>query len=77
MSMLKKIKLKKTAGSNAIHPWIYKNHISEIDPDIGAGDIVEVIDHDKRYFGTGYYNPNSVIAITEFNNQVRQIRIAS
>lgn len=63
MNKIKKIILKKTAFTVRFHPWVYKNHIAVVDPEISPGDIVSVITHDNAYLGTGYYNPKSVIAI--------------
>ena len=64
MSVSKKIILKKSfVKSDPLHPWIYKNHVSEVKKNICAGDVAEIYTHDKRYLGTGYYNPDSVIAI--------------
>ncbi|MBN2400796.1 MAG: class I SAM-dependent rRNA methyltransferase [Spirochaetes bacterium] len=63
MNKIKKIILKKTAFTDRFHPWVYKNHIAVVDPEISPGDIVSIISHDNAYLGTGYYNPKSVIAI--------------
>ncbi len=63
MYNLKNIYLKKTEKDNYSHPWIYKNHIDSADPAIMTGDLVRVFMHNNFYIGTGYYNPNSNIAV--------------
>ncbi len=84
-SLLKKIILKKSFPDNSMHPWIYKNHIYKVDPELNPGEIVEIYLHNNKYFGTGYYNPKSVIGIRilSFKNEqinknffIKYIRIA-
>jgi 23S rRNA (cytosine1962-C5)-methyltransferase len=45
-----------------IHPWIFSNEI-EKKPEAGAGDLVEVHDREGKYLATGYFNPQTLIAI--------------
>ncbi len=73
MRQLKKIILKKSSSIKTFHPWIYKNHIEKVDPEIKAGDIADIIAHDNKYIGTGYYNPKSVIAIRILTAKNEQI----
>ena len=74
MSRLKKIILKKFYVKNdPVHPWIYKNYLAKINPGINSGDVVDIITHDRRYLGTGYYNPDSVIAIRILSTEEENI----
>jgi 23S rRNA (cytosine1962-C5)-methyltransferase len=73
MRKLKKIILKKSFNTKSSHPWIYKNHIALVDPEINTGDIADIITHDNKYFGTGYYNPKSLIAIRIISFNEEQI----
>lgn len=44
------------------HPWVFSNEISSIAGDRIRGAVVEVYDAGGGYIGTGYYNPQSLIA---------------
>ncbi len=48
-----------TAG----HLWAFSNEISGITGDPQAGDIVELRTHAGTLLGSGFYNPNSLIAV--------------
>ena len=43
--------------------WIYDNEIADIPDGIADGDIVEVLDFDGYYLGTGFINRNSKICV--------------
>lgn len=45
------------------HPWIFNNEVDKIEGNAGAGDIVEVLSHDKKFIGKGYINPKSQILV--------------
>jgi 23S rRNA (cytosine1962-C5)-methyltransferase len=48
------------------HPWVFANEVNrgkEKDTAAKPGEIVEVYTFDKKYIGTGYYNPQSQISI--------------
>ncbi|MNZ39167.1 Ribosomal RNA large subunit methyltransferase I [compost metagenome] len=45
------------------HPWIYRNEIESVEGEPAPGDLVQVLDHRRRFLGTGYYNPVSQIII--------------
>jgi 23S rRNA (cytosine1962-C5)-methyltransferase len=44
------------------HPWIFSNELTAI-PALVPGSIVEVFSHAGKSFGSGLYNPNSLIAV--------------
>jgi len=44
------------------HPWIFSNEIDRIDGHPEPGDAVEIRSAGGEVFGTGYYNPRSLIA---------------
>jgi 23S rRNA (cytosine1962-C5)-methyltransferase len=44
-------------------PWIFSNEIRRGEKTIAAGAVVNVRGEDGRDFGTGYFNPNSLIAV--------------
>lgn len=45
------------------HPWIYQNEIELVDENAVPGGLVEIVNHQRRYLATGYYNPASQIAV--------------
>ncbi|WP_025718796.1 class I SAM-dependent rRNA methyltransferase, partial [Paenibacillus sp. 1-18] len=45
------------------HPWVFKNEIAKVEGDPAAGDLVSIVNHQGRYFATGYYNPASQITV--------------
>ncbi|MGC4102684.1 class I SAM-dependent rRNA methyltransferase [Ferruginibacter sp.] len=48
------------------HPWVFDNEVNkgkERDTNASPGEIVEVYSFDKKYIGTGYYNPQSQISV--------------
>jgi 23S rRNA (cytosine1962-C5)-methyltransferase len=45
------------------HPWVYANAVERVDGDVGAGDIVSLVDHDGRFIGRGIFNPRSQIPV--------------
>ena len=51
------------------HPWIFANEVDRIvdeghlDKQVGAGEIISVYTHDKKFVGQGYINPKSQILI--------------
>ncbi len=60
-----KVILKKKISNRVIngHPWIFANEINFVEGEVAAGDTVEVLGHDKKFIGKGYYNPQSQISV--------------
>src|SRR5690242_5030416 len=60
-----RIKLNRGADrrAKAGHPWIFSNEIGEISGDKIPGDAAEVYSAGGDYLGTGYFNPQSLIAV--------------
>ncbi len=48
------------------HPWVYRNEVAGWPPSVEPGDLVDVVDSRGRFFGRGYLNPRSSIAIRLF-----------
>lgn len=38
------------------HPWVFSGAILELDENLSAGDIVDVVDEGKEFVGTGFYD---------------------
>ncbi|OAB43095.1 class I SAM-dependent rRNA methyltransferase [Paenibacillus antarcticus] len=45
------------------HPWVYKSEIATVEGEPEAGQLVNILNHQKRYLGTGYYNAASQITV--------------
>jgi 23S rRNA (cytosine1962-C5)-methyltransferase len=65
---MKSLFLNKNAGNRveAGHPWVFANEINRgkaLDAAAGAGEIVNVYTHDKKFIGKGYVNPQSQIMV--------------
>jgi len=62
---MNRIILNKRIGHRVMngHPWIFGNEIKEVSGQPVPGDIVEVVFHDGKFAGKGYYNPNSQIQV--------------
>jgi 23S rRNA (cytosine1962-C5)-methyltransferase len=65
---MKSLFLNKNAGNRveAGHPWVFANEINRgkaLDAAAGAGEIVNVFTHDKKFIGKGYVNPQSQIMV--------------
>jgi 23S rRNA (cytosine1962-C5)-methyltransferase len=45
------------------HPWVFGNEVNAIEGPVDAGDIVNVLTHDKKWLGRGYINPQSQILV--------------
>jgi 23S rRNA (cytosine1962-C5)-methyltransferase len=45
------------------HPWIYGNEVDRIEGEAAPGDLLEVVNHQGRTLATGYWNPQSQIAV--------------
>ncbi|MCE7966507.1 MAG: class I SAM-dependent rRNA methyltransferase [Nitrospira sp. NTP2] len=45
------------------HLWVFEGQIAEVRGSAGAGDVVDVYTHEKRFLGRGFYNPHSKIRV--------------
>jgi 23S rRNA (cytosine1962-C5)-methyltransferase len=45
------------------HPWIFGNEIEKMEGEASPGDLVAVHDHKGKFLATGYWNPESQIAV--------------
>ncbi|MBN1278455.1 MAG: class I SAM-dependent rRNA methyltransferase [Chlorobium sp.] len=44
------------------HLWVFSNELQTVPKDIAAGETVQLLTHDNKLLGTGFYNPHSLIA---------------
>ncbi|GIP20545.1 class I SAM-dependent rRNA methyltransferase [Paenibacillus sp. J22TS3] len=45
------------------HPWIYSNEIETMEGNAQPGQLVQILNHQRKYLATGYYNPKSQITV--------------
>ncbi|HTP12120.1 MAG TPA: hypothetical protein VMM37_00750, partial [Bacteroidota bacterium] len=45
------------------HQWVFSNEIAGITGTPSAGDVVEILKHDRSFIGLGFYHPHSLIAV--------------
>ncbi len=45
------------------HLWVFSNELESLPRDIASGETVKLFTHDKKFLGTGFYNPHSLIAV--------------
>lgn len=45
------------------HPWIFRSDIEQVIGDFTPGDVVRICSSKGRFLASGYYNPNSQIAL--------------
>ena len=61
--MKKQIILKKNEEHRIVagHQWVFSNEIASLRGDPEKGDIVELLRHDEKFLGLGFYHPHSLI----------------
>ncbi len=45
------------------HLWVFSNEVASVSGSPSAGDVVEVLRHDGKFLGMGFYHPHSLIAV--------------
>ena len=60
---MEKVFLKRSKRIRAGHLWIFSNETAKSPKSLEPGSLVEVYDNSGEYLGTGYANPNSLIAV--------------
>ncbi|MCA0446816.1 MAG: class I SAM-dependent rRNA methyltransferase [Bacteroidetes bacterium] len=55
------------------HLWVFSNELQELDTTIPPGTAVEVKSYRGESFGTGFYNPNSLITVRLLQTDVQVI----
>jgi 23S rRNA (cytosine1962-C5)-methyltransferase len=55
------------------HLWIFSNEVKSVLGDPEAGDVVELLRHDNKFLGVGFYNPHSLIAFRLLSREKEEI----
>ncbi len=71
--MHEKIILKRTDRLKAGHQWVFSNEIKTDIKKVAAGCIVDLYDTKNNYYGTGYFNPHSLISVRLLTRQQEKI----
>jgi len=60
----KQILLKKNEEHRIVsgHQWVFSNEIASLRGNPAAGDIIELLRHDGKFLGLGFFHPHSLIA---------------
>jgi 23S rRNA (cytosine1962-C5)-methyltransferase len=55
------------------HLWVFSNEVSVLEGDPEPGDIVDLLRHDRKFLGLGFYHPHSLIAFRLLTTQPEDI----
>jgi len=55
------------------HLWAFSNEVKTVEGNPEAGDVVELLRHDNKFLGVGFYNPNSLIAFRFLSREKEEI----
>lgn len=55
------------------HQWVFSNEIKAVNGDPEPGDVVEILRHDEKFLGLGFYHPHSLIAIRLLSREREEI----
>lgn len=70
---MKILRLKKGFRRSNSHLWIFANEIEDNLKKYEIGELVEVTTSNNRFFGIGYINPHSLIAVRIISRQKKEI----
>ena len=55
------------------HQWVFSNEIQTVNGAPKSGDIVEIVRHDMKRIGIGFYNPHSLIAARFLSSEDEEV----
>ena len=61
-----------TAG----HQWVFSNEIASLRGTPEVGEVVELLRHDQKFLGLGFYHPHSLIAFRFLTSEQQEIGIS-
>jgi 23S rRNA (cytosine1962-C5)-methyltransferase len=67
------LKKREDARLLAGHQWIFSNEIASLNGYPQAGDVVEIVSHERRFLGLGFFNPHSLISVRFLTAQQEEI----
>src|SRR5689334_9371108 len=63
MTQIAHVRLTASRGSESRHLWLYAGHLGSIVGEPVAGDLIDVLTSDGRFYGRGLYSPASKIRV--------------
>ncbi|HWF62862.1 MAG TPA: class I SAM-dependent rRNA methyltransferase [Nitrospira sp.] len=63
MTQTAQVRLTASRGSESRHLWLYAGHLGPVVGEPIAGDLIDVLTSDGRFYGRGLYNPASKIRV--------------
>jgi 23S rRNA (cytosine1962-C5)-methyltransferase len=63
MTQIAHVRLTASRGSESRHLWLYAGHLGSIAGEPVAGDLIDVLTSDGRFYGRGLYSPASKIRV--------------
>ena len=57
------VRLTASRGSESRHLWLYAGHVGPVAGEPIAGDVIDVLTPDGRFYARGLYNPASKIRV--------------
>ena len=55
------------------HQWVFSNEIASLRGTPEIGDVVELLRHDQKFLGLGFYHPHSLIAFRFLTSEPEEI----
>jgi 23S rRNA (cytosine1962-C5)-methyltransferase len=55
------------------HQWVFSNEIKSLNGAPEAGDVIELLRHDEKFLGVGFYNPHSLIAFRLLSRELETV----
>lgn len=74
-TMKKQIVLKKNEEHRILagHQWAFSNEIKSVHGNPESGDVIELLRHDEKFLGVGFYNPHSLIAFRLLSREQEEV----
>ncbi|WHZ29105.1 MAG: 23S rRNA (cytosine(1962)-C(5))-methyltransferase [Nitrospira sp.] len=63
MTQTAQVRLTASRGPESRHLWLYAGHLGSVVGEPVAGDLIDVLTSDGRFYGRGFYNPASKIRV--------------
>ncbi|HEX9828594.1 MAG TPA: class I SAM-dependent rRNA methyltransferase [Bacteroidota bacterium] len=55
------------------HQWVFSNEVKSVLGEPESGDIVELLRHDEKFMGIGFYHPRSLISVRVVSREREEI----
>ena len=55
------------------HQWVFSNEVKTVQGEPESGDIVELLRHDEKFLGIGFYHPHSLICLRMISREREEV----